>query len=130
VVGLQPDIIVTGSTLATVALQRETRTIPIVAAGAADPLASGLVPRLNQPGGNITGFASWQSVRLADGTRAPSRQETAQHACKLGLEGFFLKREDSRYRFGRSPDWIKSKNPKALAATREAEDDWGQRWTG
>ena len=58
-VGLQPDIIVTyGTTPGTVALQRETRTIPIIFAGVSDPVANGLVPRLNQPGGNITGFAS------------------------------------------------------------------------
>jgi putative ABC transport system substrate-binding protein len=57
-VGLQPDIIVTNGTPATVALQRETRTISIVFAGVADPVASGIVPRLNQPGGNITGFAN------------------------------------------------------------------------
>jgi putative ABC transport system substrate-binding protein len=38
------------------AVQRETRTIPIVFAGLSDPVASGIVPRLNQPGGNITGF--------------------------------------------------------------------------
>jgi putative ABC transport system substrate-binding protein len=56
-VGLQPDIILTESTPATVALQRETPTIPIVFY-VADPVASGLVARLNQPGGNITGFAS------------------------------------------------------------------------
>jgi putative ABC transport system substrate-binding protein len=55
-VGLQPDIIVTNGTPATAALQRETRTIPIVFAGVAEPVASGIVPRLNQPGGNITGF--------------------------------------------------------------------------
>jgi putative ABC transport system substrate-binding protein len=56
-VGLQPDIIVTGgSAPATAAVQRETRTIPIVFAGVADPVASGLVARLNQPGGNTTGF--------------------------------------------------------------------------
>jgi putative ABC transport system substrate-binding protein len=55
-VGLQPDIILTGSTSTTIALQRETRTIPIVFAGVTDPVASGIVPRLNQPGGNITGF--------------------------------------------------------------------------
>src|SRR6516165_2532424 len=42
-VGLQPDIIVTGTTPATVAVQRETRTIPIVVAGVAEPVASGLV---------------------------------------------------------------------------------------
>jgi putative ABC transport system substrate-binding protein len=59
-VGLQPDIIVASSTVATVALQRETRTIPIVFVGVADPVASGLVPRLNQPGGNVTGFATYE----------------------------------------------------------------------
>jgi ATP-dependent DNA ligase len=48
------------------------------------------------------------------------------HACKLGLEGIVSKRKDSRYRSGRSPDWIKSKNPRAPAVTREAEEDWGQ----
>jgi putative ABC transport system substrate-binding protein len=56
-VGVQPDILVTDTTPATVALQRETRTIPIVFAGLADPVASGIVARLDRPGGNITGFA-------------------------------------------------------------------------
>ena len=57
-VGLQPDIIVTnGTTPGTVAVQQETRTIPIVFANLGDPVASGIVARLNQPGGNITGFA-------------------------------------------------------------------------
>jgi putative ABC transport system substrate-binding protein len=60
VVGLQPDIIVTTGTPATVALQRETRTIPIVFSGAVDPVASGIVPRLDRPGGNVTGFAAWE----------------------------------------------------------------------
>ena len=55
-VGLQPDIIVTNATPPTAAVQRETRMIPIVFATVADPVASGIVPRLNQPGGNITGF--------------------------------------------------------------------------
>ena len=57
-VGLQPDIIVTDSTPVTTAVQRETRTIPIVFAGVADPVPSSIVPRLDRPGGNITGFAS------------------------------------------------------------------------
>ena len=56
-VGLKPDIIVTTSTPATVALQRETRTIPIVYAGAGDPVASGIVPRLDRPSGNVTGLS-------------------------------------------------------------------------
>jgi putative ABC transport system substrate-binding protein len=57
-VGLQPDIIVTDVTSTTAALQRETRTIPIVFAVVADPVASGIVLRLDRPGGNVTGFAA------------------------------------------------------------------------
>jgi putative ABC transport system substrate-binding protein len=60
-VDLQPDIIVTYGTPATVALQRETRTIPIAFAGVADPVASGIVPRLDRPGGNVTGFVSYEA---------------------------------------------------------------------
>jgi putative ABC transport system substrate-binding protein len=60
-VGLQPDIIVTIGTAATVALQRETRTIPIVFT-ANDPVCTRLVERLNQPGGNITGFANYEAT--------------------------------------------------------------------
>ena len=48
------------------------------------------------------------------------------HACKLGLEGIVSKRKDSRYSSGRSPHWIKSKNPNAPAVKREAEEDWGR----
>jgi ATP-dependent DNA ligase len=48
------------------------------------------------------------------------------HACKLGLEGIVSKRKQSRYRSGRSPDWIKSKNPNAPAVKREEEVDWGK----
>jgi pimeloyl-ACP methyl ester carboxylesterase len=60
-VGLQPDIIVTNGTPATIALQRETRTIPIVFANVGDPVPSGLVVRLDRPGGNITGFATMEA---------------------------------------------------------------------
>jgi putative ABC transport system substrate-binding protein len=56
-VALRPDIIVTFGVPATAALQRETRTIPIVMANVGDPVASGIVARLDRPGGNITGFA-------------------------------------------------------------------------
>jgi putative ABC transport system substrate-binding protein len=61
-VGLQPDIILASSTVATVALQRETRTIPIVFASAGDPVASGIVARLDRPDGNITGFALFENT--------------------------------------------------------------------
>ena len=60
-VGLQPDIILTVGRAAIVAVQQETRTIPIVFMNLADPVAQGIVPRLNRPGGNITGFANYEA---------------------------------------------------------------------
>ena len=48
------------------------------------------------------------------------------HACEMGLEGIVSKRKDSPYRSGRSPHWIKSKNPTAPAVKREAEEGWGR----
>src|SRR5262252_2013242 len=60
-VGLHPDILVSAASPATVALQRETQMIPIVFWAVSDPVASGIVPRLNQPGGNVTGFATWEA---------------------------------------------------------------------
>jgi putative ABC transport system substrate-binding protein len=64
VVGLKPDVILANSTPTTAALQRETRTIPIVFAGVGDPVASGFVVGLPRPGGNITGFIT-QEASLA-----------------------------------------------------------------
>jgi putative ABC transport system substrate-binding protein len=60
-VGLQPDIILVSSIAATVALQRETRTIPIVFVSVTDPVASSVVARLDRPNGNITGFANLEA---------------------------------------------------------------------
>jgi putative ABC transport system substrate-binding protein len=57
-VGLKPDIIMTNTTAGTVALQREMRMIPIVFATVSDPVATGIVPRLDRPSGNVTGFAT------------------------------------------------------------------------
>jgi putative ABC transport system substrate-binding protein len=58
---LQPDIIATGATLPTITLQRETRTIPIIFANVGDPVAAGIVARLDRPSGNVTGFASYEA---------------------------------------------------------------------
>ncbi len=49
-----------------------------------------------------------------------------KHACKLGCEGIVSKRLGSLYRSGRSPHWVKVKNPKAPAVKREAEEDWAR----
>jgi len=52
-----------------------------------------------------------------------------KHACALGCEGIVSKRLGSRYRAGRTRDWLKFKNPAAPAVKREAEEDWGkQKW--
>ncbi len=56
-VDLQPDVILARGTPATAALQRETRTIPIVFVLVSDPVGSGFVASLPRPGGNITGFS-------------------------------------------------------------------------
>jgi putative ABC transport system substrate-binding protein len=61
-VRLQPDIILASGTPATAAFQRETRTIPIIFAGVSDPVASGIVPRLDRPGGNVTGFVNLEAT--------------------------------------------------------------------
>jgi bifunctional non-homologous end joining protein LigD len=53
-----------------------------------------------------------------------------RHACKLGLEGIVSKRKGSPYRSGRSPYWLKMKNPEAPAVKREAEEDWGKKRGG
>jgi len=47
--------------------------------------------------------------------------------CKLGLEGIVSKWKDSRYRSGRSPDWLKMKNADAPAVKREEEEEWSNK---
>jgi len=56
-VGLDPDVLVVGSTIGGRAAKKATTTIPIVFAGSSDPVAGGLVSNLARPGGNITGFS-------------------------------------------------------------------------
>jgi putative ABC transport system substrate-binding protein len=55
-VALKPDVVVTVTTPATAALQRETRTIPIVFVTVSDPVGAGFAASLSHPGANITGF--------------------------------------------------------------------------
>jgi ABC-type uncharacterized transport system substrate-binding protein len=56
VIATQPDLIVAQNTPTTLALLKQTTTIPIIFANVADPVGSGLVAGLSQPGGNVTGF--------------------------------------------------------------------------
>jgi ABC-type uncharacterized transport system substrate-binding protein len=59
-VALAPDVLVTTVTDAVRALQRTTRTIPIVFTSVIDPVGSGLIASLSHPGGNATGFSLFE----------------------------------------------------------------------
>ncbi len=56
-VALKVDVILAAGTPQPLAAKQATRTIPIVFAGAADPVGSGLVTSLARPGGNVTGLS-------------------------------------------------------------------------
>jgi len=58
---LRPNVILAFGTPVTAALQRETRTVPIVFAIVSDPVGEGFVASLAHPGGNITGFHNSES---------------------------------------------------------------------
>jgi bifunctional non-homologous end joining protein LigD len=60
-------------------------------------------------------------IRLSEHLATTDGNTLFQHACAMGLEGIVAKRRDRPYRSGRSPDWIKVKNPAAPAATRVIE---------
>jgi ABC-type uncharacterized transport system substrate-binding protein len=59
-VGLQPDVLLATAESITVALQQASRTVPIVFVEAIDPVGGGVVETLSRPGGNATGFASYE----------------------------------------------------------------------
>ena len=60
-------------------------------------------------------------VQLSDHVEGTDGDAMFRHACAMGLEGIVAKRRDKPYRSGRSPDWIKVKNPHAPAVTRLIE---------
>jgi putative ABC transport system substrate-binding protein len=59
-VALSPEVILGHSTPVATALQRETRTIPIVFLNVSDPIGTGLITSLARPGGNITGLMLYE----------------------------------------------------------------------
>ena len=61
----RPEMILAATTPATAAVQRETRTIPIVFVSVSDPVGEGFVERLPRPGGNLTGFISEEASMAA-----------------------------------------------------------------
>jgi putative tryptophan/tyrosine transport system substrate-binding protein len=58
-IALKPDVVIAGGNPAVEAFRLRTKTIPIVFALVSDPVGMGYVESLSHPGGNITGFASY-----------------------------------------------------------------------
>jgi bifunctional non-homologous end joining protein LigD len=61
---------------------------------------------------------SGQGIRLSGHLDAADGDLVFRHACAMGLEGIVAKRRDRPYRSGRSPDWVKIKNPEHPARVR------------
>jgi len=59
-IALRPDLVLANSTIVATVLKQATQTIPIVFVQVADPVRDGLVKSLAHPGGNITGFTSFE----------------------------------------------------------------------
>jgi putative ABC transport system substrate-binding protein len=59
-VALEPDVILASSTASVAALQRITRSVPIVFAAVIDPVGAGFVASMARPGGNTTGFSAFE----------------------------------------------------------------------
>jgi putative tryptophan/tyrosine transport system substrate-binding protein len=59
-VALAPDVVLAAGTIGVTALQRVTRTVPIVFVRVADPIGAGIVDTLARPGGNVTGFMNYE----------------------------------------------------------------------
>ena len=72
------------------------------------------------------GSSVFAAERIHSSIAHPNGAAVFQHACNLGAEGIVSKRLGSHYRSGRSPDWLKFKNPDAPAVKREAEEDCGR----
>jgi len=82
-VGLTVDVIVTQGTPAAVAAKNATKTIPIIMSGGTDPVATGLVPSLARPGGNITGVTIMNEELV--GKRLELLKETSPKVSRLGV---------------------------------------------
>jgi len=59
-IALQPDVILASTTTPSIALKRETTTIPIVFVNVVDPIGNGLVASLARPAGNFTGLIHFE----------------------------------------------------------------------
>ncbi len=83
-VGLKPDVIVASGAGAVRAAKRATQQIPIVIAGAADPVAEGLVASLAHPDANVTGVSALPGRDL-EGKRLELLQEAAPGTTRVAV---------------------------------------------
>jgi bifunctional non-homologous end joining protein LigD len=65
---------------------------------------------------------SRHGVRLNELLEHPAGDVVFRHTCKMGWRGS----SQRGWPPGRSPDWLKFKNPSAPAVKREAEEDWAK----
>ena len=103
---LKPDVIFAGPTNASIPLQKETRTIPIVFVTVSDPLEQGFVQSLARPNGNITGFSNLEYSLI--GKWLQLLKEAAPGLTQVGLMISTMNAS--------SPKWYQMF--KAVAATR------------
>ena len=81
--GLRPDLMVSNSNFITTILQSEVHSIPLVFVSVSDPIGSGFIKDLAQPGGNITGFANFQPTM--GGKWLEKLREIAPQVERVGL---------------------------------------------
>jgi putative ABC transport system substrate-binding protein len=80
---IAPDLILANSTPVTVALREQSPAVPIVFTQVTDPVGQGLVPNLAHPGGNLTGFTSFE---FSIGTKwLEALKQTAPHVTRVAL---------------------------------------------
>jgi putative ABC transport system substrate-binding protein len=80
---MAPDLILCNSTPVTVALREQSGAVPIVFTQVVDPVGQGLVPNLAHPGGNVTGFTSFE---FSIGTKwLEALKQTAPRVTRVAL---------------------------------------------
>src|SRR4029077_16957432 len=82
-IGMAPDVIVPSSNLVTTIVQKETQTTPIVFVLVGDPVGSGYVASMAQPGGNVTGFAVLENAIA--GKWVETLKEIAPQVSRVGF---------------------------------------------
>jgi ABC-type uncharacterized transport system substrate-binding protein len=84
-VAMEPEVIFALSRPVTAALQRETRTIPIVFTYVIDPIGAGFISSLPHPGGNLTGIMAYEQDMV--GKWLSMLKEIAPQTARVALLG-------------------------------------------